>query len=259
MALVTSVVEDHVATITIDNPGQRNALTHDLLDELTEAFSAAGTETRVAILRAEPGVTIWSSGHDISELPSDGSDPLTWTNPLEACFRAMRQTPFPVIAAVEGSVWGGATELVLSCDLVVADETATFAMTPAKLGIPYNTEGVARFVESLPLNLVREMFFLAEPVSAATFHQYGVINRLVPDGTALTAAATALAARIASLSPLAIAAIKAEITTLTDARSVNSEQFERLAGLRQAAWRSLDYKAALEAFRDRQTPVFRGH
>ena len=57
---------------------------------------------------------------------------------------------------------------------------------------------------------------------------------------------------------MAIAAIKAEISTLTDARSVNSEQFEHLAGLRQAAWRSYDYQAALAAFKDRKTPTFNG-
>ena len=62
---------------------------------------------------------------------------------------------------VHGSVWGGAFDLVLSCDLVVADETATFAITAANLGLPYNITGLLHCLGRLPINLVKEMFFTA--------------------------------------------------------------------------------------------------
>ena len=259
MALVNVEIDGNVCIVTLANQAKRNALSRTLLDDLQSAIHAAtDAGSRAVVLRAEPGVAIWSSGHDISELPGDGSDPLSWANPLESCFRTMRHAPYPIIAAVEGSVWGGATELVLSCDLVVAVVSSSFAITPAKLGIPYNSEGVARFIDALPVNLAREMFFTAEPVSAAVWHAHGVVNRLVGDEAELTATARALADRIASLSPLAINAIKAEFTTLTNARAVTSEQFERLTSARQAAWRSDDYREAIAAFREHRSMTFRG-
>ena len=84
----------------------------------------------------------------------------------EGFLHAVRRAPFPVIAAVEGGVWGGACEFVLTCDLIVAVRTATFAITPARLGVPYNTAGVAHVLGAVPLNVAKEMFFTAEAISA---------------------------------------------------------------------------------------------
>ena len=238
---------------------RRNALGSEMLDGLHSALTAAEQAgARAVVLRAEPGVSTWSAGYDISALPVDGSDPLTWTNPLESFLHSLRQAPFPVIAAVEGGVWGGACELVLTCDLVVAVNSATFAITPARLGVPYNPAGVAHFLAALPLNVAREMFFTADPISAQAMAEYGVVGRLCEDSDALTEQATALARRIATRAPLAISAIKGEITTLTDARSLTSDDFERLTSLRRAAWRSEDYQEGIRAFTEKRTPRVEG-
>lgn len=259
MTLLTTETAGHVTTLTITNARQRNALSSALLRELTAAILVAETNSvRALIIRAEPGVSTWSAGHDITELPSDGSDPLTWTNPLENLFRTIRRTPFPVIAAVEGGVWGGACDLVLTCDLVVAMRTASFAITPAKLGVPYNTAGVAHFVSGLPLNIAKEMFFTANPLTAEQMYGFGVVNRLVASEPELTSEAVVLATRIASLAPLAIAAIKAEMTALTDASPLTSSTFEHLTSRRNLAWRSADYLEGIAAFSERRPPNFTG-
>ena len=248
-----------VIEIVMTSPAKRNALGHEMLAALSEAItSAADHGCRALIIRAEPGVSVWSAGHDIDELPIDGTDPLTWTNPLEQFLRTVRQAPLPIIAAVEGGVWGGACDFVLTCDLVVAVRTSTFAITPAKLGIPYNTAGVAHFLGALPLNVAKEMFFTAEPIAAEQMAQYGVVNRLVGDSAELTSTTTALATRIASLAPLAVRAIKAETTALTDARTLTSDEFERLTSLRRAAWRSDDYQEGIKAFLAKRSPRFEG-
>ncbi|CAB4973862.1 unannotated protein [freshwater metagenome] len=259
MTLLRTETAGHVATLTITNDRQRNALSSALLNELTAAIlSAEAVSVRALIIRAEPGVSTWSAGHDITELPSDGTDPLTWTNPLENLFRTIRRTPFPVIAAVEGGVWGGACDLVLTCDLVVAMRTASFAITPAKLGVPYNTAGVAHFVSGLPLNIAKEMFFTANPLTAEQMAGFGVVNRLVASEPELTSEAGVLATRIASLAPLAIAAIKAEMTALTDASPLTSSTFEHLTSRRNLAWRSADYLEGIAAFTERRSPNFTG-
>ena len=80
---------------------------------------------------------------------------------------------------VHGTVWGGALDLVLSCDLVTADETASFAITAANLGLPYNTTGLLHFVGRLPINLIKEMFFTAAPVDAQKAREWLLVNYLV--------------------------------------------------------------------------------
>lgn len=118
-----------------------------MMHALTEALAHFTEEKiRVAVLRAEPGAKVWSAGHDIAELPLGGMDPLCYADPMEETLRAIRMFPGPVIAMVHGSVWGGAFDLVLSCDMVFADETATFAITPVNIGLPYNTTGLLHFM-----------------------------------------------------------------------------------------------------------------
>lgn len=248
-----------VVEVTMANAAKRNSLSRQMLDGLHSALSEAEQAgCRALILRAEPGVSTWSAGYDIEALPVDGSDPLSWTNPLESLLQAVRRAPFPVIAAVEGGVWGGACELVLTCDLVVALRTSTFAITPARLGVPYNTAGVNHFLGALPLNVAKEMFFTADPIDAPALAGLGIVNRLVEDEAELTSESTALARRIAVRAPLAIRAIKGEMTALTDARSLTSDDFERLTELRRAAWTSADYREGVRAFIEKRAPRFSG-
>lgn len=251
--------ESLVIEATLTNSLRRNALSPALLDELISVIEQAGaTGARAMILRAERGVSTWSAGFEIDALPLDGTDPLTWTNPLEELLHRVREAPFPIIAAVEGGVWGGACELVLTCDLIVALESATMAITPVRLGVPYNTAGVMRLLSALPLNIAREMFFTGDPLGADEWARYGVVNRLVADSNELEAVSRQLGRRIASRAPLAVRAIKGEITALTDARSLSSDDFERLTELRRAAWMSEDYREGVRSFLEKRPARFNG-
>ena len=137
---------DPVATVTLDHERRRNALSHALVAELIAALQRfREVKARVVILRARPGTKVFSAGHDIDELPEARRDPLGWDDPLRRLVREIEGFPGPVIAMVEGSVWGGATETVLACDLIVAAESATFAVTPAKLGALAAAEPVLCF------------------------------------------------------------------------------------------------------------------
>src|SRR5262249_22238522 len=159
-----SRLTDSIGTVTLNQPAKRNALSHAMVEELIAALSNFAKDgARVVIIRAAQDVRVWSAGHDIDELPQ-GTDPLQYSDPLERLLRAIAEFPGPVIAMVHGSVWGGATDMVLSCDLVVGDETSSFAITPANLGLAYNTVGLLHFMWRLPLNMVKEMFFTAAPI-----------------------------------------------------------------------------------------------
>src|SRR5215831_8312115 len=143
MSYIIAKVVESIGTITLDDERHRNALSKPLVEEVIAALgSFREGRVRVAILRAKQGARVFSAGHDVFELPESRRDPLGWDDPLRQLVREIENFPAPVIAMVEGSVWGGATETVFACDLVIATETATFAVTPAKLGVPYNVGGM---------------------------------------------------------------------------------------------------------------------
>lgn len=256
MGLIESAVTDGVGTITFDQPARRNALSAPLADEFLGALEQLRGSVRVVVIRAAPGAKVWSAGHDVGELP-EGRDPLNYSDPLERLLRAVISFPAPVITMVHGSVWGGATDLVLSCDLVIGDETSSFAITPANLGLPYNTSGLLRFMHRLPLNLVKEMFFTAAPIGADDAARWGLLNHLVA-AAELETFTYELARLIASKAPLVVSSIKEQLRILADAEAITPTVFERVEELRQRAYQSSDYHEGIRAFHEKRKPRFTG-
>ena len=138
---------------------------------------------------------------------------------------------------VHGSVWGGATDLVLSCDLIIGDETSSFAITPANLGLAYNTVGLLHFLRRLPLNFVKEMFFTAAPVKAEDASKWGILNHLVPAAD-LERFTYDLARLMSSKAPLVLASVKEQLRLLGQAAPLTPEVFERIGELRQRVYQS---------------------
>ena len=258
MGLVKKVSDGAVCTITLDHPEKHNALSAALIGELLEALAgSAGSGARVIVLRAPRGAKVWSAGHDVRELPTNGRDPLTYHDPLRQAVRAIKETSAPVLAMVEGSVWGGACELVMSCDLVVAAEGATFALTPAKLGVPYDIAGVLNLMQSVSLPVVKEMLFTAQPMPAERALRVGIVNRVVP-AEGLESATAELAAQMTRNSPLVIALLKEELRVLAGAAALNPDAFERIQGLRRRIYDSADYQEGIRSFFERRAPRFEG-
>ena len=256
-ALRTEVL-GRVGVITLGDEHRRNALSAELANGIVAALeSLRAQDVRAVVLRAAEGMRVWSAGRDITELPRGRRDPLAYNDPLEELIRSIRVCPVPIIAMVHGSVWGGAFDLVLSCDMVTADETAMFAITPANLGLPYNTTGLLHFLGRLPINLIKEMFFAAAPVDAHKAKEWLVVNHLV-DAAELEAFTLDLAATMASKSPLAISVIKEQLRVLNDYQPIAAQVYELIQGLRREAYDSSDYLEGLNAFAEKRQPVFRG-
>jgi methylmalonyl-CoA decarboxylase len=245
-------------TITLNHDAKRNALSQALIEELIAALDEMRqSAVRSLILRARPGATVWSAGHDVSELPAHGRDPLAYDDPLRRLVRAIESFPMPVFALVEGGVWGGACELVTTCDLVVAGESATFAFTPAKLGVPYNTAGILNMMQSIGVPLLKEMLFLARPIPAGRALERGMINAVVPAET-IDGFVHEMCTHIAGTSPLCVALLKEEIRVLSESRPQTPETFERLQGMRRRVYDSADYQEGIRSFLEKRKPGFKG-
>jgi methylmalonyl-CoA decarboxylase len=256
MAFIKTTVSDAVGTIAFDRNDKRNALNAGLIAEAITAFDDfKARHVRAVVLRSAAAAKVWSAGHDIEELPKAGVDPLPYSDPLERLLRAVKAFPAPVIAMVHGTVWGGACDLVMACDLVYGDETCAFAITPAKLGLPYNIAGLLNFMSRLPLNVVKEMFFSAEPISAERAERVGIVNRIVPEAE-LEAAVYAMARVFTTRSAAAIAASKESIRVLSESVPINPATFEYLHGLRRDVYFGPDYQEGTAAFLQKRPPKF---
>ena len=255
---ITSEFSNLIGTITLNNPEKRNSLSTLLLDELVEALNhLLEQKARVVVIRAHKGARVWSSGFDINELPEQGRDPLSYNDPLEKALRAIQRFPAPVIAMIEGSVWGGACDLVFSCDLAFGAHSASFAITPAKIGVPYNSAGILHFLNVLGMRITKEMFFTAQPLSAERAYMHGILNQLVPEEV-LETFTYSVAETITHNSPLSITVIKEQLRILGGSAVISPETFERIQGLRRVVYDSKDYKEGKQAFLDKRKPVFTG-
>ncbi|WP_353740618.1 methylmalonyl-CoA decarboxylase [Desulfoferrobacter suflitae] len=258
MALVLTEMTQQIGTLTMNNPQKRNCLSHALIEDFFAALDTfERSKMRVIILRASAGSKVWSAGHDVHELPRPGRDPLPYNSPFEQLLRRVQDYPDPVIAMIEGGVWGGACDLVLTCDIVIGCETATFAMTPAKIGIPYNPSGMIHFINVLGLNKAKEMFFTAAPMNASEALNLGILNHLV-ESDKLESFTRGLAEKIVGNSPLAIRALKEEFRLLSKGHPMDAETYEKIGAIRRCVYDSKDYCEGILAFHEKRRPQFKG-
>jgi len=258
MEFITVALSEFIGTITLNHDRRRNALGRGLIKEVIKALNElVYQEARVIVLRANKGAKVWSAGHDVGELPQAGHDPLSYDDPLEQAIRAIQRCPVPVIAMLEGSVWGGACELAFVCDILIGTEATSFAITPARLGIPYNLTGILHVLNKLGMSLAREMFFTAQPVTGERAARMGVLNQLVPVAE-LEDFTYAMAGQIVQNSPISISVMKEQLQILGNALPLSPEAFERVQALRRLVYNSQDYREGQKAFLEKRKPEFRG-
>lgn len=258
MSLVIKEVKDQIGWITLNHDAKRNALSIQLLNDLISALTSFKEEkVRVIVIRANKGAKVWSSGFFIDELPRDGSDPLAYDNPLQKVIRGIQNIPVPVICMAEGSIWGGACNIAFVCDLVIGTSDTTLAITPAKIGVPYNTSGILQFLDIIGAHIVKEMFFTAEPITAQKAQSLGIINHIV-EKEELESFTIDLAKKMIANSPLSIQVIKEQLNILGNALPISPQTFEHIDLLRGVAGRSNDYTEGIRAFYERRKPIFSG-
>ena len=194
--------DGHLLEVTINRPESRNSLHPMANDELDHVFDAyfADDELWVAILTGA-GEKAFSAGNDL--IYSASGQPM-WV-PKNG-FAGLTSRPFlpkPVIAAVNGFAMGGGCEIALACHLVVADATAQFALSEVRVGLVAGAGSLVRLPRTVPPKVATEMLLTGRRLTADEALGYGLVNRVVPAGTAL-AGARALAAEILEGSPTSV-------------------------------------------------------
>lgn len=258
--MVNTVVKDRICYVEMQDANHFNCLSEEMCKELIDALKQGYDSECVGIvIKAQTRRGVWSAGHDIHELPQDGSDPLNFGVPMERLLRKVQDTPIPVIACVSGTVWGGACDLCLSCDMIVSSKNATFAITPAKIGIPYNASGILHFINQLGMNKAREMFYLGTPITADDALNVGLINRVAEPENLDNLLEEQFLNPLRRNSVLSISAIKRQFRILSRASTViSAENFERINAYRARVYKSDDYKEGINSFLEKRSPQYKG-
>ena len=196
---------DGVLEVTFENAGRRNALSLSLLSALGRVIDDAGAGEVRAVVLAGAGDG-FSAGADLAEVTGTVDDRAV-DDAIQGAAASIRDCPAPVIAAVEGPCIGGALDLALSCDAIVAAEGAYFALPATHLGLLYDPRALVRLRHRLGPAALRWLLLLGERIDARTGAAMGLVARVVSDGSA-GAEARALAERVSARSPRAIAATK---------------------------------------------------
>ena len=249
----------HVARLTIDNPGKRNALDHAILDAIASTLPALD-DVRCLLLTATGPV--FSAGYDLGRLAgspgfAERAEALV-AHPFANAIEALGAFPYPAVAALNGHAIGGGLELALSCDLRVAARGIRVGMPPAKLGLVYSHTGLRRFLDAIGAPRTRELFLLGRNLPVAVAHAWGLVNEVV-DVDGLEAFAVGYAAEIAANAPLSLTGNKRVIGALLEAEGALGPDVEReLIELREACFRSEDFQEGVRAFGEKRAPRWRG-
>lgn len=258
MALVSSEIKDYIGTITFEDREGLNRMGKAFMGEFQECMrKMEAKNVRAVIIRAAEGCRVWSTGADISELPPVGLDPQSYEMNFMASLRMIRRLQCPVIAMIDATCWGGGCHFAFTCDIVVATNKASFAMTPVKVGVPYATPALLDFTKVVGLHIAKEMFFTALPLSAERAESLGLVNHLVSSGD-LEDFTYNLAAAITNNAPLAITTLKEQFRLIGESVSISAEDNQHLELLRSKVYQGSDYEEGKQSFLQKRPAKFKG-
>ena len=255
--IITSRPADGIAEITLNRPEAMNSISSAMAAELTRACAelAAAPEVRVVVFGAA-GERAFCAGADLKERAGMTDADIMRQRPvIRAVFGALLALPQPAIAAVHGFALGGGCELALSCDLVVADETATFGLPEVTVGLVPGGGGTQLALRRLGPGRAADLVLTGRKVGIEEAMRLGLVDRRVPAGQD-GPAALELAGQIAANSPVAVRAAKRAI------RHGWGVSLEAGLDIEDAAWRtaalSADRREGVAAFIQKRKPAWPG-
>jgi enoyl-CoA hydratase/carnithine racemase len=241
-------IDGAVATLTLNRPAKRNALTVGMWRELAEICAGLDADPDLRVLVVTGAGASFCAGADISSLSQDEAE---LKAVVAAAERALRNLAMPSIAKVRGHCLGGGNQLAVACDLRVADSTASFGVPPARLGVIYPVASTRALVELVGPAAAKRFIFTAQPVDAEQALRIGLVEQVV-EPAELDAAVAQLVATMLPLAPMTQFAGKEIINLIADGGDA-----EGAFGRWTERWqRSADGVEGPRAFLARRDPVF---
>lgn len=242
-----------VGLITLDRPQQLNALNDRLMDQLGQALLDADADDGLGALVLAGGTKAFAAGADIEAMADWSFMDVYQSGFITRNWETIRQVRKPVLAAVSGYAMGGGCELALSCDIIVAAESAQFALPEVKLAMLPGAGGTQRLPRAVGKAKAMDMCLSARVLNAVEADRYGLVSRVVPDNELLDHT-LALADKIAGFSLPALMAIKASVNRAWESPLSEGILFERHALYERFA--SADAHEGMHAFLGKRQPRF---
>ncbi|MBX2914625.1 MAG: enoyl-CoA hydratase/isomerase family protein [Cyclobacteriaceae bacterium] len=251
---VTEQKEPHVALIELNRPKELNALNPQLMQEVRDALVALDKNDAVRVIIITGNEQAFAAGADIKQMADKSAIDMLLLDQFTT-WDQIRKTKKPIIAAVSGFALGGGCEFVMTCDMVIASETAKFGQPEIKIGTIPGAGGTQRLTKAVGKAKAMELILTGRFLSAEEAHFYGLVNKVVPKEMYLHEAFT-LAKEIAQLSPVAVQLAKEAIN-----RSFETHLDEGLTLERKnfyLTFASADQKEGMKAFIEKRKPEFKG-
>ncbi len=246
--------EAGVGVIQLDRPKVLNALNRKMVTEILETMEAWDRDDDVAVMIVTGGPKVFAAGADIDEMAEDDSISLELLNQFAEWDR-LAWVKKPIIAAVNGYCLGGAFELALSCDLIVAAENAQFGFPEINLGVMPGAGGTVRLTKLMGRAKALEWLWTGDYMTAEFAKANGVVNRTVAPELVFEEAMK-LARKIAKQAPLSVRMIKEAVNKSVDHSVYEAMQFERKNF--SMLFSSEDQKEGMRAFVEKRKPQFKG-
>jgi enoyl-CoA hydratase len=246
--------EPHVATVLLNRPDQLNALSDELMDELVSALAELDRDEEMRCIVLGGNERAFAAGADIGELASASAIDLYYQRRVER-WDAIRGVWTPIVAAVSGFCLGGGCELAMSCDLIIASETAQFGQPETTLGIIPGAGGTQRLTRAVGKALAMDVILSGRRLSADEALKAGLVSRVVAR-EAWLAEAKRVAGEIAAKGPVASRLAKESVNRAYETTLQAGLEAERRS--LYLAFASEDAKEGLTAFTEKREPEFKG-
>lgn len=261
--LVALEVTEGIATIALNHPEQRNALSPELVDSLVAALKSIDSDASVSCAILTGMGTSFSAGGNPKRMLESGLYVDMTQDEIRKFYRdgiqriplAFEQLEVPVIAAVNGPAIGAGLDLASLCDVRIAAETAIFSSSFVKFGLVPGDGGAWLLPRAIGASNAARMIFTGDRITAAEALQMGLVSEVLPSG-ALLDAARAIAKRIASNPPHAVRMAKRLLAT--SAKATLAEALEAARTMQALAHKTADHREAVTAFLEKRDPKFEG-
>ncbi|MBL7849901.1 MAG: enoyl-CoA hydratase/isomerase family protein [Cyclobacteriaceae bacterium] len=243
-----------IALIELNRPKELNALNPQLMQEVRDALQELDRNDQVRVIIITGNEQAFAAGADIKQMADKSAIDMLLLDQFST-WDQIRKTKKPIIAAVSGFALGGGCEFAMTCDMIIASETAKFGQPEIKIGTIPGAGGTQRLTKAIGKAKAMELILTGRFLSAQEAHFYGLVNKVVPVEFYLTEA-IALAKEIASMSPVAVQLAKEAVNRSFETLLDEGLMFERKNFYLTFA--SQDQKEGMQAFIEKRKPSFLG-